>query len=152
MDRELALWVELVWCRLRTRPSPRLGYASSISSRLDREIWDVLQAELTPAADTITLTQTSCTFHFISQESISRIFFPARFAQIACRGGSTPFLRTYSGGEQSGVSFTRRRPFIISYSFTKRKVNMKFEFIYVNAAGVEFFNDFGDDSDDDMST
>ena len=87
VDRELALWVELVWCRLRTRPSPRLGYASSNSSRLDREIWDVLQAELTPAADTVTLTQTSCTFHFISQESISRIFFPARFAQIACGGG-----------------------------------------------------------------
>lgn len=138
-DRELAGWVDLVWTTLRTR-SNRLGYASAFSCRVDGLIWDVLEAELVTASDRYARTPHVVTIEFLSPVSAARVFFPERFVGI-CRHGETPFLRKYGTVARCGVSFSPESPFIVSYSHRKQKVTVKFEFVYVNQAGVQFFNE-----------
>ena len=53
VERTLASWVDLAWARLTRRQSSSLAYAAAFSQRMDRLIWDILEAELLAACDNV---------------------------------------------------------------------------------------------------
>ena len=75
-DRALASWVDMIWRRLRAQPTIR-GYSSQFSQRVDRLIWDVLEAELVEAADEVIRTDARVCFRFCESESVKRVFSPS---------------------------------------------------------------------------
>ena len=75
MDRTLASWVDTIWSKLRPRLSI-LGYSAKFYQRMDRVIWDVLEAELVVAADDVVRTDARVCVRFCREESAGHVFSP----------------------------------------------------------------------------
>lgn len=139
-DRALSSWVESVWRRLRKGPSVK-GYSATFSQPMERLIWEVLEAEFVEAADDVVKTDARVCVSFCSAVSAARVFFPNRFVGL-CRHGGSPLFREFGDGSSCGVLFCCESPFRIVYSKTRCVVTVSFDYMFTNAAGFEFHNEY----------
>ena len=75
VDRTLASWVDTIWSKLRPRLSI-LGYSAKFYQKMDRVIWDVVEAELVVAADDVVRTDAHVCVHICRKESARHVFSP----------------------------------------------------------------------------
>ena len=137
-DRVLASWVDTIWGRLRSRVSIR-GYYASFRQRVDRVIWEVLEAELVAAADEVVRTDARVCVRFLCKESAERVFFPQRFVGNS-RHGATPLLRVNKDGSRCCIYWRSNSPLTVTYRKSADQVVVEFNFVYYNTAGVPFHN------------
>ena len=107
--------------------------------RMDRLIWDILEAELLAACDNVVRTRAHVKVIFTSQ-SIRRVFYPERFVGLCRHGGATPFVHHYVDNSYCGVLFAENTPFVVVFRKNFCAVRLSFSYIFVKESGMTFHN------------